>query len=50
MIEGILNPGNIEMSSNFVVETLFLDIVITSHAEFGKISFTNAPVDGGLNL
>ena len=50
VIGDILNPKDAEISSNFVVETLFLNVVVTKNEEFGRTSFTSSPVDSGANL
>lgn len=43
VIDNIRNPDDAEISSNFVVETLFIDVVVTQNTEFGRTTFTSAP-------
>ena len=43
VITNIMNPTNVEMTSNFVVQTLFLNVVVTENTEFGKATITRVP-------
>jgi Golgi nucleoside diphosphatase len=43
LIKNIRNPNITEMSSNFVLKTLFKSVVVTENLQFGKTPFTLSP-------
>lgn len=43
VIGNILNPTDVEMSSQFIVQTLFIKVVVESNQDFGRSPFTATP-------
>lgn len=44
VINGIVNPNYVSISSQFIISTLFNTIQVTTNPSFGQTPFSSAPV------